>query len=122
MSSITSAGFSACICEGWNQLGFAIAFACNTHVDAFWSNSDQNGVTSAKSDQHAQDRAHARDRVGGMFVAHGVELQPNAETAECDHCDKRETGGDDKSEFRDEQERSDRGGNGDRGENLAAHA
>src|SRR5882724_11318296 len=26
-----------------------MASACNTHVDAFWSNKDQNGVTSAKS-------------------------------------------------------------------------
>src|SRR5205085_7622227 len=49
MSNITSAGLSACNCDDWNQLGFVIASACNTQVEAFWSKSDQNGVTSAKS-------------------------------------------------------------------------
>jgi hypothetical protein len=32
-----------------NQLGLVIAAACNTQVDAFWSNSDQNGVISANT-------------------------------------------------------------------------
>ena len=45
---MTKAGLSACICDDSNQLGLVIASACKTHVEAFWSKSDQNGVTSAK--------------------------------------------------------------------------
>ena len=48
ISSITSIGFSACICAGRNQLGFSMVFACTIHVEAFWSNSEKNGVTRAK--------------------------------------------------------------------------
>ena len=54
-----------------------------------------------------------------MYVADGVELKPNSESAECDHSDKRETGRNDKSEFRHEQERSERRCRGKCGENLA---
>src|SRR5881398_3323486 len=57
-----------------------------------------------------------------MFVAYGIELQPDTEAAECDHCYKRETGSDDKSEFRNEHERSDRCCQGNCGKNLAAHS
>ena len=55
-----------------------------------------------------------------MLLAHRIELEPNAEPTECDHADERETGGDDKSELRHEQERSDRGCGGDGGEDLPA--
>src|SRR5438128_2682378 len=57
-----------------------------------------------------------------MFVVQGIELEPDTEAAECDHSYKGETGPDDKSEFRHEQERPDRCCHGDRGEHLAAHA
>ena len=54
---ITSSGLSACICAGWNlnslpkkeNVGWVIELACTIQVDAFWSNSDQNGVTSANT-------------------------------------------------------------------------
>ena len=46
ISSITSAGFSACICAGSNHAGLVISAPCSTQVEAFWSNSDQNGVVS----------------------------------------------------------------------------
>ena len=49
MINITSKGFNACICADWNQAGLVINSPCRTHVDAFWSNSDQNGVTSANT-------------------------------------------------------------------------
>ena len=58
ISSITSSGFSACICAGslTSQLGhhhwscgISIAVPCSTQVEAFWSNSDQNGVVSANT-------------------------------------------------------------------------
>ena len=51
-------GFKACIWPavttsqlGHHQAscGICIAWPCSTHVDAFWSNSDQNGVTSANT-------------------------------------------------------------------------
>ncbi|MNU87755.1 hypothetical protein D3C71_775460 [compost metagenome] len=45
---ITSSGFSACICEAVNQLGICICWPCSTQVEAFWSNSEKNGVVSAK--------------------------------------------------------------------------
>ena len=53
ISSITSAGFSACICAGSNQPGLVMPPAWSTQVDAFWSNSDQNGVTSANTTSSA---------------------------------------------------------------------
>src|SRR6266850_38300 len=103
MSNITSIGFSACICEGWNQLGLSMASACNTHVDAFWSNKDQNGVTRAKSTS-----------------TRNTERTPAIASAERDHSYEREAGADNKSEFRHQQERSERRCHGDRGEDLAS--
>src|SRR5436190_6027427 len=55
-----------------------------------------------------------------MYVEHRIELEPDSESAERDHSYERETGADNKSEFRHEQERSERRRQGDRGENLAA--
>src|SRR5262245_25154809 len=56
-----------------------------------------------------------------MLLAHGIELKPDAEPTECDRADERKTGSDDKSELWREQERSDRGCDRDRGEELPAH-
>ncbi len=46
INSITSMGLSACIWAGRNQSGLVMSLACTIQVEAFWSNSDQNGVTS----------------------------------------------------------------------------
>ena len=57
ISAITISGFSACICPAslTSQLGHhhmscgtIMVLPCSTQVEAFWSNSDQNGLTIAK--------------------------------------------------------------------------
>ena len=56
MSSITSSGLSACIWAGSTLklkpsrlTSVVMSFACTIQVEAFWSNSDQKGVTSANT-------------------------------------------------------------------------
>jgi hypothetical protein len=57
ISSITRIGFTACICAGSSlnsqpkidSSGLSIELACTIQVDAFWSNSDQNGVIMANT-------------------------------------------------------------------------
>ena len=99
-----------------------MSFACNTQVDAFWSNSDQNGVTSAKSTRTRKTERTPAIASAECLFAHAIELQPDAETAERNQGHEREAGRDDKSELGDEHERPDCDCDGNRCEQLAAQA
>ncbi len=62
-----------------NHSGLVIWSACSTQVEAFWSNSDQNGVTSANSDQGcAAPRARLRRPRPGAPRGARSELHPRA--------------------------------------------
>src|SRR3546814_1252457 len=41
--------WSSDVCSSDLQSGLAMSSPCSTQVEAFWSNSDQNGVTSANT-------------------------------------------------------------------------
>src|SRR5690606_18578237 len=88
ISSITSTGFSACICAAENQSGLAMRSPCRTQVEAFWSNSDQNGVTSANTIR-IRSTARAVDRLVRMHAAGAVELDRGADAAEGDQQPQR---------------------------------